>query len=106
MSELVIARQVTSYEVDWKVLADAVERQVMTKLEEDLKNWADDRGMRAMFLGDAGDGLDVCEIIAEGRWRDVEERLWDMDTAAREYVYHFIEQAAGVEWNTLTENMT
>ena len=54
--------------------------------------------MRAMFLGDAGDALDVCEHLAEGNWAKAEKRLWDMDTAARDYVYDWIGAVAGEEF--------
>jgi hypothetical protein len=90
--------QTTAYEVDWKKLADEVEKLVMAKLDEDLKHWKDDRSMRAMFLCDAGDSLEVCQELAEGSWHKAEKRLWDMDTAARDYVYDFIEQVAGSEF--------
>ena len=87
-----------AYDVDWKTLADRVEALVMAKLKEDLEHWKEDRGMRAMFLCDAGDSLDVCEALAEGSWSKAEKKLWDMDTAARDYVYDFIEQTAGKEF--------
>ena len=87
-----------AYEVDWAALADAVEKLAMAKMKSDIARWKDDRGMRAMLIGDAGDALDVCELLAKGKWKPVEEKLWDMDTAARDYVYDWIEQVAGKEF--------
>jgi len=102
---IVTVRKTVVYDVDWASVAQAVEQKAMAKLKEDLKNWSDDRSMLVMFLGDASDALSVCEVIETGNWRDIEERLWKMDTASREYVYDWIEQAAGVNWNELTQNM-
>lgn len=83
------------YKIDWAALADGVERLVMTKLADDLKTSKDDRSMRAMYLCDAGDSLDVVVKLGEGNWPEAERRLWKMDTAARDYVWGFIEQVAG-----------
>ena len=83
--------------VDWAALAQAIELRVMQKLQEDLKHWADDVGMRSMFLGDASDGLKVCELLLEGNWQLVEKKLWDMDTAARDYLWDFLEAELGVD---------
>jgi len=96
--------QTTAYNVDWKKLADEVEKRVMAKLAKDLEDWKDDRSMRAMFLGDASAGLDVCVLLAEGDWRLVEGRLWDMDTAARDYVYDWIGEVAGAEFFTIVQS--
>lgn len=83
--------------VDWAALSQAVELRVMRKLQEDLERWADDIGMRSMFLGDASDGLKVCELLLEGNWQLVEKKLWDMDTAARDYLWDFLEAELGVD---------
>lgn len=83
--------------VDWAALSAAIELRVMEKLQEDLKHWADDVGMRSMFLGDASDGLKVCELLLEGNWQLVEKKLWDMDTAARDYLWDFLEAELGVD---------
>jgi len=83
--------------VDWAALSAAIELRVMQKLQEDLKHWADDVGMRSMFLGDASDGLKVCELLLEGNWQLVEKKLWDMDTAARDYLWDFLEAELGVD---------
>lgn len=83
--------------VDWAALSAAIELRVMQKLKEDLEHWADDLGMRSMFLGDASDGLKVCELLLEGKWQAVEKKLWDMDTAARDYLWDFLEAELGVD---------
>lgn len=100
MSNFVKTRVIEKIEVDinWKGIADAVEALVMAKLEHDLEHWAEDRGMRAMFLCDAGNGVDVAACLAEGDWIKTEKKLWEMDTAARDYVYDYIEQVAGKEF--------
>ena len=83
--------------VDWAALAEAVEQRVMIKLKQDLEHWAGDIGMKAMFVQDAADGMAVCELLEEGRWREAESKIWDMDTAARDYVWEFIEAELGVD---------
>lgn len=95
---IVEAYQTTAYKIDWETLASKVEKLVMDKLASDLESWPDDRGMRAMFLGDASDGVEVAELLALGSWPAVDTRLWQMDTAARDHVYDFIEQVAGPEF--------
>jgi hypothetical protein len=92
---IVTELKTVEYKIDWAALADGVERLVMTKLENDLKKSETDRSMRAMYLCDAGDSLDVVVKLGEGNWPEAERRLWKMDTAARDYVYEFIVQVAG-----------
>jgi hypothetical protein len=84
--------------IDWKELALQVEKRVIAKMWADIERWEDDRSMRAMLLVDAGDGLDVCVHIAEGNWSKAEQKLWHMDTAARDYIYEFIEAVAGQDF--------
>lgn len=100
MSKFVKTRVIEKIEadIDWAGISREVELRVMQKLQEDLEQWADDIGMRSMFLQDAADGLKVCELLLEGKWKPVEEKLWDMDTAARDYVYDFIGEVAGEEF--------
>lgn len=84
--------------VDWAEIAESVEKQALKKLKADLKQWKGelcDIGMREMFLRDAADTLAVCEIMMDGNWEAIEQRLWDMDTAARDCVYEMID-CAGV----------
>lgn len=90
-----VTRTVVETEVDWAGVADAVEVLVMAKLKRDLEEWNQHRDMRAMFLRDASDGLSVCERLATGEWTRIDQRLWEMDTAARDYLYDFITQVAG-----------
>ena len=98
---IVTRKTVVQVSVDWSALAAGVEALVMKKLEQDLVDWASDRGMVQMFLRDAADGLAVCDVIQRGNINDVVSRLWEMDTAAREYVYDFIEQVAGCDFEEL-----
>ncbi len=97
-------REVVEADIDWNGIANEVELLVMSKLKDDLESWAEDRGMRAMFLCDAGDGLGICEALAEGNWSKVDKKLWEMDTAARDYLYHFIEQVAGKDFFKIVNN--
>lgn len=92
---IVTERKTVVYAVDWAELALQVEQRVMAKMRVDMEQWADDRSMRAMVLGDASAGLDVCVLLAEGDWSLVEDRLQEMDTAARDRVYDWIEEVAG-----------
>jgi hypothetical protein len=87
--------KIVEYKVDWVALADGVERLVMTKLADDLKESETDRSMRAMYLCDAGDSLDVVVELGEGNWPEAERRLWKMLPSARSYVREFIVQVAG-----------
>jgi len=97
--------ETVTYHVQWVKLSRAVEKRVTNKLKEDLKHWKNDIGMKSMFVQDAADGLAVCEALEEGKWRDVEQRLWDMDTAARESVYEMIETELGMSWNEFTAGL-
>ena len=92
MNVTVTEKTVKVVEVNWVALAKAVENEVMEKLNDDLVLWQDDVSMRAMFLRDAADGLGVCALLTNGKWNDVGDRLWAMDTASREYVYDWIEK--------------
>ena len=92
---MITVKTVTVVEVDWAALSQAVELRVMQKLQEDLDRWSEDIGMRSMFLHDAADGLKACELLLKGQWKPVEDHLWSMDTAARDYVYDFIGEVAG-----------
>jgi hypothetical protein len=94
----------TVLKVDWAALSKAVELRVMQKLQADLNDWAEDLGMRSMLLGDAGDGLKACELLLKGKWKPVEDHLWSMDTAARDYIYDFIGEVAGEDFFDLVRN--
>jgi hypothetical protein len=91
-------QETTANKIDWKSLADAVEKLAMAKMEYDIVYWKNNRSMRAMLISDAGDALDVCEYLAAGNWVKAEQKLWDIDTAAREYIYNWIQQVAGSEF--------
>ena len=88
----------TAYDIDWIELAAGVEKLVVKRLKDDLKQWKGDIGMQQMFVQDAADALAVCELLAEGKWRAAENRIRNMDTAARDYVYDFIEIVAGADF--------
>ena len=94
---LVTVRETKTADVDWAELALAVERRVMTKLQQDLMNWTDDLSMREMFVGDAADGMAVCVLLEQGKWREAESKIWHMDTAARDYVWEFLEAELGMD---------
>lgn len=100
MSKFVKTRVIEKIEadIDWAGISREVELRVMQKLQQDLADWADDLGMRSMFLQDAADGLKACELLLAGNWKPVEDHLWSMDTAARDYVYDFIGEVAGEEF--------
>ena len=96
-----IVKKVTieTVEVDWKTLAAEIEQRAMDKLHDDLAHWSNDVGMRAMFLGDAADALRICESLAEeGDWAKAEDLLLKMDTAARDYVYQWIDDLCGEDF--------
>lgn len=94
---LVTVRETKTAIVDWNELALAVERRVIAKLQQDLLNWPDDLSMREMLVADAADGMAICVLLEQGRWREAESKLWDMDTAARDYVWEFLEAELGVD---------
>jgi hypothetical protein len=95
---IVTITETQSYTVDWKILASQVERLVMDKLHDDLANWQNELSVRQMFVQDAADSLAVCELLLEGNWSKAENRIRDMDTAARDYVYDFIAEVAGEDF--------
>ena len=94
---LVTMRETKTAIVDWTELALAVERRVMEKLQRDLANWTDDLSMREMLVADAADGMAVCVLLEQGRWREAEKKIWHMDTAARDYIWDFLEAELGVD---------
>ena len=94
---MTIVTKTTAYTVDWPALAAAVEKRVMIKLKHDLEHWADDISMKAMFVADCADGMAVCELLEEGKWREAESKIWHMDTAARDYIWDFLEAELGVD---------
>lgn len=93
-----IVTETKSYTVDWAALAAGVEKLVLKKLKADLKDWKHDIGMKQMFLQDAADALVVCELLSEGKWHLAEDRICEMDTAARDYVWDFVEKVAGADF--------
>jgi hypothetical protein len=95
---IVTVTETKSYTVDWATLASEVEQRVMDKLHDDLANWSNDLGMRQMFVQDAADSLAVCELLLEGKWREAENRIRDMDTAARDHVFDFVAEVAGEDF--------
>ena len=96
---IVTVTETKSYTVDWVALAAGVERLVLEKMKNDLEHWADSLSMKQMFVQDAADSLAVCEAMQDSEsWSVVEEKLWDMDTAARDYVYDFIAEVAGADF--------
>jgi hypothetical protein len=94
---LMTVRETKTAIVDWAALAAAVERRVMEKLKFDLEHWADDLSMREMFVADCADGMAVCVLLEQGKWREAEKKIWDMDTAARDYIWEFLEAELGVD---------
>ena len=94
---LMTVRKTKTAVVDWAALALAVERRVMEKLQRDLANWTDDLSMREMFVADCADGMAVCVLVEQGKWREAESKLWHMDTAARDYIWEFIEAELGAD---------
>lgn len=95
---IVTVTETKSYTVDWAAMAAGVERLVLEKMKNDLEHWADSLSMKQMFVQDAADSLAVCELLEEGKWREAESKIWDMDTAARDYVFDFIAEVAGDEF--------
>ena len=87
-----------SYTVDWFNLSKGVEKLVLAKMKRDLKDWKHDLSMKQMFLQDAADGLAVCELLGEGKWHLAEDRICEMDTAARDYVFDFVGEVAGEDF--------
>ena len=94
---MVTMRETKTAIVDWTELALAVERRVMAKLKQDLLNWPDDLSMREMLIGDAADGMAICVLLEQGKWREAEKKIWHMDTAARDYIWDFLEAELGVD---------
>jgi hypothetical protein len=104
MKTIVSRKVIETIDVDWSTLAKEVESKVMAKLEQDIKAWPEDLDMRAMFMRDAAEGLDVCVSLEKGNWNEVENKMWRMDTAPREYIYEFITDIAGEDFFNLMRN--
>lgn len=86
-----------TYKVDWSALALAVEKRVMAKLQKDLAGWPDDLSMREMLIADAADGMAICVLLEQGKWREAESKLWQMDTAPRDWIWEYLEAELGVD---------
>jgi hypothetical protein len=95
---IVTVTETKIYTIDWRALSKGVEKLVMKKLKQDLANYKNDISMKQMFVQDCADSLAVCETMRAGRWRDVENQLGNMDTAARDAVYDLIAEVAGGEF--------
>jgi hypothetical protein len=95
---IVTVTKTQSYTVDWAGLAQGVERLVLEKLKADLANWKKDISMKQMLVQDAADSLAVCELLLEGNWQKAENRIRDMDTAARDHVFDFVAEVAGEDF--------
>lgn len=95
---IVTVTETKSYTVDWESLASQLEWAVMQKLRDDLAHWHNDLSMRQMLVQDAADGLAVCEYLLSSKTRPARQKLRDMDTAARDYVYDMIEEIAGADF--------
>jgi hypothetical protein len=91
--------------INWKELALQVEKRVIAKLQQDLVTWSDDLSMREMLVADAADGMAVCVLVEQGKWREAESKLWHMDTAARDYIFEFIEAVAGQDFVEIARNI-
>ena len=91
-------KTVTTFEIDWAALAAGVERLVLDHMNSQIEHWNDDLSMRQMAVMDANDSFQVCEHLLAGDWNKARKRLFDMDTAARDYVFDFIEVVAGPEF--------
>jgi hypothetical protein len=100
---IVTVTETQSYTVDWTKLAKGVARLVEAKLRQDLANWKTDISMKQMLVQDAADSLAVCELLSEGKWKQAEARVRDMDTAPRDYVYDFIAEVAGADFFDLVK---
>jgi hypothetical protein len=85
-------------QIDWAELAAQVSTMVIAKMHARLHNWAGELSMCQMFVQDAADGLAVCEILVSGDWHKAQDRLRNMDTAARDCVYDMIHQVAGADF--------
>ena len=83
--------------VDWAAVAVELEAKVMARMQDSLNCWHNDIGMRQMVVGDAADGLRICEMLSTGSADGVNDALWDMDTAPREEIIYMIEEIVGAE---------
>jgi len=90
----------TTYDIDWEALAEGVEKLIIERMNYELEVYADDKVIeRQMFVQDAADGLKVCHTMLETQnWFKVKKSIDEMDTAARDYIYTFIEIVAGPEF--------
>ena len=97
---IVTVYQKTAYDIDWEALAEGVEKLIIERMNYELEVYADDKVIeRQMFVQDAADGLAVCNTMLQKRnWFEVEKSIGRMDTAARDYIYTFIEIVAGPEF--------
>ena len=80
--------------IDWQAVAAKLEPMIMARMRDSYDHW-DEVSMRQMVVADAADGLRVCEMLATGSSKGVNDLLWNMDTAPREEIVMMIESITG-----------
>jgi len=88
--------------VDTKKLAREIEEKILRRFESDWARACEDgshaAGLKALYISDAGDMLEVCRYISQGHTRAARAALLSMDTAPREDMFGLIEETAGSDF--------
>ena len=84
--------------INTTVLAREIEHKILDRFEADWERACRDgdaaQGLKALYISDAGDMLEVCRLISLGDTTRARAALNSMDTAPREELYSIIESTA------------
>jgi len=86
--------------IDNEKLANSIEAAVVAEFRENFASVSgtnEDVSLQALYISDAGDMLEVCRLIKQGRLDEARKSLFHMDTSPREEFYFLMERVAGSE---------
>jgi hypothetical protein len=87
--------------INTQKLAREIEGKILKQFEADWATACKDEGasgLKALYISDAGDMLNICRLIGRGNMTEAGEALVSLDTAPREEIFSIIERTAGSEF--------
>ena len=86
--------------IDNEKLAAAFEAAVVAEFQKNFAGVSgtdEDLSLQTLYISDAADMLEVCDLIKQDRVDEARQRLFHMDTSPRENLYFLMERVAGSE---------
>ena len=86
--------------IDNKKLATQIEAAIVAQFQKDFARVSgtnETLSLQTLYISDAGDMLEVCRLIKQGRLDEARKQLFHMDTSPREDLYFLMERVAGSE---------